>query len=77
MRSKDHQLNQDAYASLKNSITKSYPSGHFVAIADGRVVGDADDFMNLHAFLKASGRDPTQAMIVQAGYDYLDKAVIL
>jgi hypothetical protein len=77
MRSNDHQLNQDAYASLKNSIAKCYPSGHFVAIADGRIVGAADDFMKLHAFLEASGRDPSQAVIVQAGHEYLEKAVIL
>jgi hypothetical protein len=76
MRNKEHQLNQDAYTRLKDTIKSSYPFGRFVAIAGGQIVGDADEFMKLYDFLKASGRDPAQVMIIQAGHEYLEKAII-
>jgi hypothetical protein len=71
-----HQANQAAYRRLKNSLAQDYPAGRFVAIADGRVVADAERLDVLHSALKAMGKDPSQVLVVQAGVDYPETAVI-
>jgi hypothetical protein len=70
MPSKEYELNEAAYQRLEESIKTSYAHGHFVAIADGAIVGDAVEFMTLHRALKAAGRDPRRVLIVQAGHVY-------
>lgn len=77
MPSKHHELNESAYQRLEEDIKTAYPHGRFVAIADGAIVGDAGEFMALHKSLKASGRDPRQVLIVQAGHVYPRKFTIL
>ena len=76
MCSKEHELNQDAYRRLKETIKNTYPYGRFVALVGGQIVADANDFNELHALLKKAGKDPFQAFIIQAGHDYLEKAII-
>ena len=76
MRTKEHELNEAAYRELEESIKTRYPYGQFVAIDGGQIMGDARDFMALYTFLKASGRDPAQVLIVQAGHVYPDEAII-
>jgi hypothetical protein len=61
---------------MEQAIKQNYPHGHFVAIADEKIVGDADDFMTLHRALKAVGRDPRQVLIVQAGLEYPERVTI-
>ena len=76
MRTQEQELNQEAYWRMKDTIKATYPQDQFVAIAGGEIVGDATDFMTLYRALKASGRNPQQTLIVQAGHDYLRKATI-
>ena len=66
----EHDLNQAAYRRSEVKIKNAYPYGQFVAIAGGEIVGDSSDFMTLHKALKASGRDPREALVVQAGHVY-------
>jgi hypothetical protein len=70
-------LNQDAYRRLKDMIGRTYGQGRFVAISGGQIVADADQFDELRSLLKALGKDPAQVLIVQAGIDYPETAVIL
>jgi hypothetical protein len=69
-------LNQTAYRQLKDTIAKTYPHGRFLAIASGQIVADADGFTSLRSLLSARGIDPAQVLIVQAGIDYPETAVI-
>ena len=63
-------LNQAAFRRMEDAIKNSYPYGHYVAIADEEIVGDAADFMTLYRALLALGRDPRDVMIIQAGHHY-------
>ena len=76
MLTKECIANNAAFRRLEQDIKQSYPHGHFVAIADDKIVGDAADFMTLHRALKANGRDPRTVMIVQAGYEYPERVTI-
>ena len=68
--------NHAAYRRLKDAIARTYEAGRFVAIADGRIAADAGDFDALRARLVAAGKDPAAALVVQAGVDYPEAAVI-
>jgi hypothetical protein len=59
--------NQAAYLRLKPLIDQTYPAGHFVAIDEGEIVGDAPSFEELDAALNASGRTSRAILVVQAG----------
>ena len=63
-------------ACLKSSLGQAYGRGRFVAFCGGRVVRDADTFNEVRSRLAEMGKDPTQALIVQAGTAYPEKAVI-
>ena len=76
MRTKENELNEAAYRRLEESIKQRYPSGQFVAFRGGGVVADAAEFDELHVKLKAAGKNPFQAFIVQAGHVYPEYAVI-
>lgn len=76
MSAKDHELNEAAFRRMEETIKTTYPNGHFVALAGGQIVADADDFDELQRLLKKAGRNPLQAFIVQAGHVYPEKAVI-
>lgn len=73
----ERQLNQTAYRRLKESLKQTYPPGRYVAISGGQVVADAARFDELRVVLGGMGKDPAQVLIVQAGADYLESAVIL
>jgi hypothetical protein len=72
----DRQLNQAAYRRLAASINQTYPPGRFVAIAGGQIVADAGRFDEMHARLSAMGISPPEALVVEAGIEYPDAAVI-
>jgi hypothetical protein len=71
-----HQLNQAAYRRLKDTIDRGYAPGRFVAIAGGQVVADAARLEEIRSLVAAKGHDPTEALVVQAGVDYPETAVI-
>jgi hypothetical protein len=72
----EREVNQAAYRRLKDEIGRNYPRGHFVAIAGGQIVADAEDFEKLCSLLRTMGKDPSHALVVQAGVDYPEAAVI-
>jgi hypothetical protein len=61
---------------LRDSINQAYPSGQFLAISGGQIVADAGRFDELQAALEALGKDPAQVLIVQAGVEYPETAIL-
>jgi len=72
----ERQKNQTAYRRLLTWINQTYPSGWFVAIAGGEVVADAERFEEIRSQLLTLGHDPTKALVVQAGVEYPETAII-
>lgn len=72
----EYERNMAAYGRLKETISHAYPRGWFVAIADDDVAGAAEDFHALEALLRAKGKDPRKALVVQAGLHYPDYVTI-
>ncbi len=70
-------LSAAGYDDLKAEIDRRYPEGRFVAVESGRVVADADSHRALVQKLKSLGKSPKGLLIVEAGIDYPDAAVIL
>ncbi len=68
--------NHAAYHRLKDAIARAYKPGRFVAIVGGQIVADADGFDELRSRLMAVGKDSTEALVVQAGMEYPENAVI-
>jgi hypothetical protein len=71
------QQNEAAYERLKPSIDQTYPAGRFVAIHEGRIVGDAASFVELDRMLTANGLTSPEILVIQAGVDYPDYVDIL
>jgi hypothetical protein len=72
----DYQQNHAAYLRLKESIKQSYPSGWFVGIAGGHIVGAAKNFRELECLLRAKGNDPRTVLVVEAGVTYPEYGTI-
>lgn len=74
----EHERDPDqvAFRKMKPSIDQSYPQGHFVAIDEGRIVADAATFEELSDALDTMGKDSAEILVVQAGVDYPEYAVI-
>jgi hypothetical protein len=72
----EYERNNAAYRRLREQIRESYPQGWFVAIADERITGAAADFRQLARQLRAEGKDPRRALIVEAGTDYPESVTI-
>jgi hypothetical protein len=65
------------YRRLKPTIDQRYPPGRFVAIDEGAIVADSDDFLELHEALKKRGKDSRDILVVQAGVEYPEYGIIL
>ena len=72
----DRAANHAAYRRLKDEIARAYEPGRYVAISDGRIVADASGFNELRTRLAALGKDSPEVLVVQAGVDYPETAVI-
>lgn len=72
----ERQVNQAAYRRLRDEIGRTYEPGRFVALAGGQVIADAASFDELRSLLASRGQDPAKTLIVQAGVDYPEQAVI-
>lgn len=72
----EYERNSAAYGRLKESISRTYPPGWFVGIADEHVIGAAADFRALESLLRTQGKDPRRVLVVQAGVDYPDYVTI-
>jgi hypothetical protein len=66
-----------AYERMKQTIAQSYPKGWFVGITGDKVVGAAATFRELESELRASGIDPRNVLVVEAGVAYPDFVTIL
>ena len=65
------------YEDLKQDIDRRYPPGQFVAVESGQVIADDESHRKLVEKLKSLGKSPNGMLIVQAGVDYPDTAMIL
>lgn len=72
----ERQCNQAAFRQLSGFIKQNYQPGRFVAIAGGKIIADAANFDELDSILKALGQDSVDVLVVQAGVDYPESAVI-
>jgi hypothetical protein len=72
----ERQLNQTAFRQLSGFIDQSYQRGRFVAIADGKIIADAASFVELDSALNALGQGSADVLVVQAGVQYPESAVI-
>ena len=70
-------VNNRACWRLKPYIDKTYPSGQYIGLVDGKIVADASDFDTLHEKLRSIEQRIDHRMVVQAGVKYLKKAVDL
>jgi hypothetical protein len=61
---------------LKETLVPTFGIGRFVAIANGQIIADAADFTELRSRLAEMGKEPAKVLIVQAGVDYPEKAII-
>jgi hypothetical protein len=73
----EHDQNEAAFRRLEDTIRQTFPRGHFVGIAGGQIVANAPTFEKLRALLIAQGKDPVHTLIVQAGEEYPETAIIL
>jgi hypothetical protein len=71
------QSNQTTFRRLARSINENYLAGRFVAIADGQIIADAANFGELDSALRSLGHDSVDVLVVQAGVEYPESAVIL
>jgi hypothetical protein len=72
----ERQADQAAYRRLKDKLAQSYPAGRYLAIVGRQVVADADRFQEIRATLLNQGYNPPGVLIVQAGAEYPERAVI-
>jgi hypothetical protein len=73
---KDRALNQEAFRRMKADLGQRFGKGRFLALSEGKVIADAANFKELSGCLKSMGIEPTQALVVQAGVEYPESAVI-
>lgn len=72
----ERQLNQTAFRQLHGFILQNYPAGRFVAISGGRIIANAASFVELDAVLHHMGKHTPDVLVVQAGVEYPETAVI-
>jgi hypothetical protein len=75
-RDEEHQLNETAFRSLRESIAKEFPHGQLVAISGGQVVASAARLEDLRSLLLGLGKDPARTLVVRAGVEYPETATL-
>ena len=73
----NREKNQAAYREREWDLSNRYPSGHFIAFDEGRIVADAASFDELTKALAAIGKNRPDVFVVQAGVNYPDEVFIL
>jgi hypothetical protein len=68
--------NERVYRRLKSLIDSTHPPGEFVALVDGRIVAHASDIPALLGTLDPIEPNPQKRLVVQAGVNYPEEAVI-
>jgi hypothetical protein len=64
------------YEVVKQQIDQSFPRGHFVAVEHDKIIADAKHHRQILEKLRVQGKSPRGMLIVQAGVDYPESAVI-
>jgi hypothetical protein len=72
----ERQRNQAAFRQLGDFIKKTYPQGQFLALTAGKIIADAGSFQELDSKLLAMNQDQPDVLVVQAGVEYPESAVI-
>ena len=76
MPANSHPMSAQRFEDAKREIDSRFPVGRFVAVEMGRVVADAESHRKLVEKLQGHGKSPKDMLIVQAGVEYPDSAVI-
>jgi hypothetical protein len=66
------QDNHAAYRRLKPAIDRDYPTGRFIGIHNGTIIGDADTIDELSIAVSEAGQSPGDVLVIQAGVEYLE-----
>ncbi len=66
----------EQYKAARREIDGRFPTGHFVAVEGGQVVADAPSHRLLVEILCTNGKNPKDMLVVQAGVQYPESAVI-
>lgn len=74
---KHKSINPDEITAAKQKINGKFPVGRFVAINNGEILADAKSHRELVEKLKTLGHSPKDLLILQAGVDYPDAALII
>ena len=64
------------YKDQKQEIDRRFPLGRFVAVEQGAPIADGASHRELVEKLQALGKSPKDLLIVQAGVEYPESAVI-
>jgi hypothetical protein len=72
----ERQRNQAAFRQLRSFIQQTYRHGQFLAITSGKIIADAGSFQELGSKLRAMNQDHPDVLVVQAGIEYPESAVI-
>ena len=76
MNPEERRLNHEAFRRMREWINQAHAPGRYLAISGGQIIADAAHFRELRTLLETRGMDPTQVLIVQAGMEYPETAVI-
>ncbi len=74
---KVRQQNHAAFRYMKAEIDRRFSPGHFLAFDEGNVVADTPTYDALTDALIAIGKNRPDVLVVQAGVDYPESAIIL
>lgn len=64
------------YSAVQAEVDRRFPAGRFVAVQEQRVVADAPSHRLLVEQLQSQGLGPKDLLILQAGVEFPDSAVI-
>jgi hypothetical protein len=64
------------YEDVRPEIDRRFAAGRFVAVEAGQIVADAESHRELVEKLQSQGKSPQGLLIVQAGVEYPQSAVI-
>ena len=75
--SPEEPVSNSDFANLKNEIDNQFPAGQFVAIEAGQIIADAESHREIVEKLDGINKSPKDMLIVQAGIEYPESAIIL
>jgi hypothetical protein len=66
----------ERFLDIQRDVSRRFPRGRFVAVESASAVADAETHRELVEKLRVLGKSPQGMLIVQAGFEYPEAAVI-